>query len=782
MTCRRRVTLVLACVTALSIRQPVSSGYWPNQPPQDSPDRAQRKIASWVLEHTDRGQVAEVLVIFADTADLRAADAFREKREKGRFVRDALFAKAQQTQAPLVEWLRNRGLDYRSFYIVNAMWVRATRDVALEMAARSDVARIEGNPRIVNVEPVDLTAEERPAAAAAPQVIEAGVTYIHAPDVWAQGFTGQGIVIGGADTGVRWGHAALINHYRGWNGASADHNYNWHDSIHSGGGICGANSSVPCDDHTHGTHTVGTAVGDDGGTNQIGVAPGAKFIACRNMDQGVGTPATYIECMEWFLAPYPVGGTPAQGDPTRAPDITINSWGCPPSEGCSAGTLQSAIESQRAAGIMTVVAAGNAGSSCSTVADPPSIYDAAYTIGSFSSSTGTIAGSSSRGPVTIDGSNRRKPDITAPGVSVRSALNTGDSDYGSLSGTSMATPHVAGAIALLWSAHPELRHRIADTENVLNDAAVDVPLTVSGTSCTAVTFPNNVYGFGRLDVKGAADLAAASISPEAKGFASGGGAGAVSVAAPGAIGWQTFADDSWITVTSGLSGAGNGTVDYTVAPNSGPARSGVLIIAGRTFTVTQSAPSTLTVDSVIPPVGRSSGGQQVRLTGSLVNLSSVSVGGVAAAWTYSNGTSEVTVTTPPHAVGDVNITLTPMSGGDYIVVKAFAYLPTAFTDDTLIPGVTSARAQHVIELRQAVDALRAVAGLGPASWVDPALLPTTTSIKAAHILELRMYLEDAAARLGYAAGTYTDPALGAGTPIKRVHIEELRQRIRGIAG
>src|SRR4029450_11845911 len=115
MTCRRRVTLVLGCVTALSVRQPVTSGYWPNQPPQDSPDRAQRKIASWVLEHTDRGQVAEVLVIFADAADLRGADAFREKREKGRFVRDALFAKAQQTQAPLVEWLRNRGLDYRSF-------------------------------------------------------------------------------------------------------------------------------------------------------------------------------------------------------------------------------------------------------------------------------------------------------------------------------------------------------------------------------------------------------------------------------------------------------------------------------------------------------------------------------------------------------------------------------------------------------------------------------------------------------------------------------------------
>src|SRR2546430_14358629 len=100
------------------------------------------------------------------------------------------------------------------------------------------------------------------------------------------------------------------------------------------------------------------------------MAPGAKWIGCRNMDRGAGTPARYIECMQFFLAPYPVGG--GQGDPTLAPDVTINSWGCPPSEGCSANTLQAAVEAQAAAGIMMVVAAGNSGSNCSTVTDPPS--------------------------------------------------------------------------------------------------------------------------------------------------------------------------------------------------------------------------------------------------------------------------------------------------------------------------------------------------------------------------------------------------------------------------
>src|SRR5205823_5427523 len=143
------------------------------------------------------------------------------------------------------------------------------------------------------------------------------------------------------------------------------------------------------------------------------------------MDVGTGTPARYIECMEFFLAPYPVGG--GQGDPTKAPDITINSWGCPPSEGCSANTLEAAVEGQAAAGIMMVVAAGNSGSGCSTVTDPAGIYAASYTVGALNTGTDTIAGFSSRGPVTSDGSNRIKPDITAPGNPTRSSTNASDS-------------------------------------------------------------------------------------------------------------------------------------------------------------------------------------------------------------------------------------------------------------------------------------------------------------------------------------------------------------------
>jgi serine protease AprX len=469
----------------------------------NSPKSAQAKIAPWFQQKAADGKEIEFLVVLSDQADLNAARVLPTKQEKGRFVRDALWQKAQQTQQPLLQLLHDRGVPYRSFYIVNMIWVKGNLALATELAARPDVARIEGNPVIHNVQtPLPVVEESAITSPSSVETVETGVNYIHAPQVWAQGFTGQGIVIAGADTGIRWTHNALKNHYRGWNGTTANHNYNWHDSIHdSTGNPCGNDSIAPCDDNGHGSHTVGTAVGDDGAGNQVGVAPGAKFIGCRNMNQGDGTPARYMECFEFFLAPYPVGGTPAQGDPSKAPDITTNSWSCPTSEGCSASTLQAGVEAQRSAGIMMVVAAQNSGPSCSTVTDPPGIYDAAYSVGALSTGTDTIASFSSRGPITADGSNRLKPDICAPGTSTRSASNGSDSTYVSLSGTSMATPHVAGAVALLWSKLPTLRHNVTATEDILNSSAVHI----SSTACGAAGPPNNVYGFGRIDILAAAN-------------------------------------------------------------------------------------------------------------------------------------------------------------------------------------------------------------------------------------------------------------------------------------
>jgi subtilisin family serine protease len=508
---RRIIALLFLAAAVATALGAVASSRAVSQSGSHEQAAALRKIAPWVTQHTAGGKQAEFMVVLADQADLTGAAALSTKTEKGRFVHDALLSKSQTTQGPILQWLRERAIEHRSFYIINAILVKGSREIAETLAARPDVMRVEGNPQIKNSLPQPGPALEGPLQPEAPATVEPGILYTNAPSVWAEGFTGQNIVIASADTGVRWTHNALKPHYRGWDGVTANHDFNWHDSIHDAvGNPCGNNSPVPCDDFFHGSHTTGTAIGDDGAGNQIGMAPGAKWIACRNMDEGTGTPARYIECMQFFLAPTPVGG--GQGDPTKAPDVTINSWGCPTSEGCSVTTLQAAVEAQAAAGIMMVVAAGNAGPSCSTTIDPPSFYDASYTVGALNTSTDTIAVFSSRGPVTVDGSNRTKPDITAPGTNTRSATNTSDSAYTFASGTSMATPHIAGAVALLWSAHPEMQNQIDVSQTALNDAAH----FISSTLCGAAGPPNNVFGWGRVDILAAVDAGGGDITLTAR--------------------------------------------------------------------------------------------------------------------------------------------------------------------------------------------------------------------------------------------------------------------------
>ena len=449
------------------------------------------KVDPWVLASAERGDT-EFLVMLREQADLRGARVLPTKTEKAAFVADALASTAARTQAPLDALLTRRGAPHRAFWVANAFWVRGGRALVEELAARDDVFHVYANPRVAVNDPVAAA----PSGPDSPATIEWNVSQVHAPDLWALGYKGAGVVVAGEDTGYQWDHPALKAHYRGWNG-SANHNYNWHDAIHDAapGNVCGSDSPAPCDDYGHGTHTMGTMVGDDGGANQIGVAPAARWIGCRNMDAGAGTPARYAECFQWFIAPTDLDDL--NPDPSKAPDVINNSWGCPASEGCTDPTvLQTVVESVRAAGIEVVVSAGNSGPSCSSVTDPPAIYAASFSVGATDSSD-NIASFSSRGPVTADGSGRLKPDISAPGVSVRSSVPT--NSYELLSGTSMAGPHVVGVVALVLSARPDLAGNPDEIEPLLTASAL--PRTASET-CGGVPgsqIPNNTYGWGRID-------------------------------------------------------------------------------------------------------------------------------------------------------------------------------------------------------------------------------------------------------------------------------------------
>jgi hypothetical protein len=159
---------------------------------EGNPSATANKIDPWVIDHTANGQQAELMVVLIDQADLRQAADLATKNEKSRYVHDALWNKSQATQAPILEWLRERGVEYRSFYIINALLVKGSREVAEALAARTDVARVEGNPQIQNVLPQPITAVEASSQPETPNVVQLNINYTHAPQVWARGFTGRG--------------------------------------------------------------------------------------------------------------------------------------------------------------------------------------------------------------------------------------------------------------------------------------------------------------------------------------------------------------------------------------------------------------------------------------------------------------------------------------------------------------------------------------------------------------------------------------------------------------
>ena len=437
-----------------------------------------------VLEKINREGRATYWVVLKEQADLSGAFRIADWAARGQYVYDALTSVAARSQVGVASHLKTRALPHKSFWIVNAIQVTSGPDVLDQIRRRKEVREIQADTVFTIPDP-------EPAAEVTPiQGVEWNIDRINAPQVWSSfGVRGEGIVVANIDTGVQFDHPALVAQYRGNRGAGRfDHSYNWFDPSSA----CANPAEAPCDNNGHGTHTMGTMIGDDGGANQIGVAPRAQWIAAKGCETNDCSAAALTASAQWILAPTDLnGGNPR---PDLRPHVVNSSWGG------QGGNMfyQEFVRAWVAAGIFPAFSNGNAGPDCGTTGSPGD-YPESYSSGAFDANN-VIARFSGRGPSRFEGVV--KPNIAAPGVSVRSSTPT--DSYASKSGTSMASPHTAATVALMWSASPALLGQIAETRALLDQSASDT----SDLQCGGVAASNNVWGEGALDA-----LAAVQRSP-----------------------------------------------------------------------------------------------------------------------------------------------------------------------------------------------------------------------------------------------------------------------------
>ncbi|MFG1888676.1 S8 family serine peptidase [Micromonospora sp. NPDC049051] len=406
---------------------------------------------------------------FKDRADLSKAAAIKDWDKRGTAVAEALKKTAADSQSKIRAELDGSGTKYETFWATNAIKVSGgSLTMAQSFAAHAEVEGLYA-PVAYEVPEVTKGTDEKTVNA-----LEWGIANINADDVWSQyGVKGAGITVANIDTGVQFNHPALVNSYRGNNGdGTFDHNYNWFRAT----GSCAA----PCDTNGHGTHTMGTMAGADG-ANQIGVAPEVKWIAANGC---CPSDAALVTSGQWMLEPTDLNGQ--NPDASKRPNIINNSWGTTlPSND---PFMEDVTLAWTASGIFGVWSNGNSGSACQTSGSPGSLVSN-YSAGAYDVNN-NIASFSARGA----GQNGEiKPNIAAPGVNVRSSIP--GSSYASYNGTSMAAPHLAGAIALLWSAAPALVGDVTATRALLDNSAIDK----ADAQCGGTADDNNVFGEGRLD-------------------------------------------------------------------------------------------------------------------------------------------------------------------------------------------------------------------------------------------------------------------------------------------
>lgn len=443
-------------------------------------------------------QLHHVGIMLSDRVDVYAmAKEFDQRKasiqERSEKVVAALKAKAAATQGEVIDFLKKQpGIELQSvngYWINNIVFAKVSSEVVKKLQINPAVEKIDLNGKLMMTEVAEESCEFMPPI---PNGAEPGLKAINAHKLWELGYTGRTRLALGADTGIDPSHPALKNQYRG---AYFDESLTWFDS--PGENNNGSTSPFDCGDH--GTHTIGTILGIDRLTNDtIGVAPNATWIGAKIICGNDTGTEDNIGSFQWAINPDGDSSTV-----TDIPDVINNSWWDPQEDDECNSVYVDVLQAMEAVGIAVIFSAGNSGPAAGTVTSPHNInYDLVnlFAVGALNGSRSDfpIAGFSSRGPsecVQTDSalnlmSLNIKPEVSAPGVDVRSSVPGG---YGNKSGTSMAAPHVCGAILLLREAFPYLTGR--DLKFALYNSAVDL----------GALGEDNTYGTGIIDVKAAYD-------------------------------------------------------------------------------------------------------------------------------------------------------------------------------------------------------------------------------------------------------------------------------------
>lgn len=453
-------------------------------------DENQKIEAALLNEFALQGET-DFIVRFSDQPDLSAAYQM-DWCDRGEYVVRMLELTVARSQSKAKGLLASAGMKYHTFTAGNELYVwHGDITIANSIASLIEVETIR-QTRTYSIDPLidyesilkelnwagDLLAYNMHAnTGEAVNSLAWGIAYTKADDFWVQfGLQGDGMIVAGIDTGVQWDHPSLDQSFHC--GTDPYDPKCWEDPSN----ICGG--SV-CDNNGHGTHIMGTMVADDDPTllYQAGMAPNAKWIACKGCEDASCSDFALNACADWILAP---GGNPA-----NRPHVVNNSWG-----GSGGDTWYAAkVEAWVAAGIFPAFSAGNSGPACNTLGSPGD-YQLSFSTAA-NDPYGNIGSFSSRGPSAFGHDPYTKPNITAPGVNICSAYPDSGWSCG-FSGTSMATPHTAGAVALLWSCSPGLVGDVDATFQALQMTASTPPAGTCGAPQDGEG--NYTFGYGYLDI------------------------------------------------------------------------------------------------------------------------------------------------------------------------------------------------------------------------------------------------------------------------------------------